>query len=349
MTAQEIAALVGGDVEGNPDLPIVRVAKIEEAGEEDITFLSNPRYEKFVAVTKASVILVARTFNASLHARPGQTFIRVADPYVAFLQVQKRLMPMADPFEPGIHPTAVIADTATVSRGAALGARVVVGRDTRVGADTRIAPGCVIGDGAVIGESCQLFPNVTIYHGCRLGNHVIIHAGTVIGSDGFGFAPKPDGTYEKIPQMGIVVIEDDVELGANCTIDRATMGQTVIKRGAKLDNLVHIAHNVVVGENTVIAAQTGISGSTKVGKNVMLAGQVGIVGHIEIGDRSVVMAQSGVSKSIPPGKTVFGTPAKEHMRALKIEAIIRSLPELAKDVEELKKLLGALKEDLEAH
>jgi UDP-3-O-[3-hydroxymyristoyl] glucosamine N-acyltransferase len=182
-----------------------------------------------------------------------------------------------------------------------------------------------------------------------VGHRVIIHGGTVIGSDGFGFAPKPDGTYEKIPQMGIVVVEDDVELGANCTIDRATMGQTVIKHGAKLDNLVHIAHNVIVGENTVIAAQTGVSGSTKIGRNVMLAGQVGIVGHIEIADRSIVMAQSGISKSTQAGKTYFGYPAKEHMRALKIEAVIRSLPELAKDVEELKKLVKALKDDLTSH
>jgi UDP-3-O-[3-hydroxymyristoyl] glucosamine N-acyltransferase len=349
MTAQEIAALVGGDVQGNPGIRILKVSKIEEAAEGDLTFLSNPRYEKYVASTKASAILVARSFNTDAHARPGLTFIRVDDPYVAFLQSLKRLTPVADPFTPGIHPASVVAESAVIGPGVSLGARSVVGREARIGADTKIAPGCVIGDGAAIGESCQLFPNVTIYHDCRIGNRVIIHAGTVIGSDGFGFAPKQDGTYEKIPQMGIVVIEDDVELGANCTVDRATMGQTVVKRGAKLDNLVHLAHNVVVGENTVIAAQTGISGSTKVGKNVMLAGQVGIVGHIEIGDRAVVMAQSGISKSIPPGKTYFGTPAKEHMRALKIEAIIRSLPELAKDVEELKKMLEALKNDLDAH
>jgi len=349
MTAQEIAALVGGDVEGNPGIPILKVSKIEEAGEGDLTFLSNPRYEKFVATTKASAILVERSFKIDVHANPGLAFIRVDDPYVAFLQVLKRLTPVSDPFMPGIHPASVVAGSALIGPNVSLGACAVVGREARIGANTKIAPGCVIGDGAVIGESCQLFPNVTIYHGCRLGSRVIIHAGTVIGSDGFGFAPKPDGTYEKIPQMGIVVIEDDVELGANCTVDRATMGQTVIKRGSKLDNLVHLAHNVVVGEDTVIAAQTGISGSTKVGKNVMLAGQVGIVGHIEIGDRSVVMAQSGISKSIPPGKTYFGTPAKEHMRALKIEAIIRSLPELAKDVGELKKMLEALKNDLAAH
>ena len=351
MTAQEIAALVGGDVQGNPGIQILKVAKIEEADEGDITFLSNPRYEKFVDATKASAILVARTFNVELHskAKPGLAFIRVADPYIAFLQILKQLTPMPDPFIPGIHPASVVAESAVVGPGVSLGARAVVGRDARIGANTKIAPGCVIGDGVVIGESCQLFPNVTIYHGCRIGSRVIIHAGTVIGSDGFGFAPKPDGAYEKIPQMGIVVIEDDVEFGANCTVDRATMGQTVIKRGAKFDNLVHLAHNVVVGEDTVIAAQTGISGSTKVGKNVMIAGQVGIVGHIEIADRSVVLAQSGISKSTQAGKTYYGTPAKEHMRALKIEAIIRSLPELAKDVEELKKLLEALKSDLAAH
>jgi UDP-3-O-[3-hydroxymyristoyl] glucosamine N-acyltransferase len=349
VTGQEIATLVGGEVSGDPGVRILKVSKIEEAGEGDLTFLSNPRYEKHVATTRASAILVAKGFNVELHAKPGLTFIRVPDPYVAFLQILKKLTPQADPFLPGIHPTAVVDPSATVASGAALGAHVVVGRGARIGANSRIGPCCVIGDGAAIGDECQLFPNVTVYHDCQVGHRVIIHGGTVIGSDGFGFAPKPDGTYEKIPQMGIVVVEDDVELGANCTIDRATMGQTVIKQGAKLDNLVHIAHNVIVGENTVIAAQTGVSGSTKIGKNVMLAGQVGIVGHIEIADRSIVMAQSGISKSTQAGKTYFGFPAKEHVRALKIEAVIRSLPELAKDVEELKKLVKALKDDLTSH
>jgi UDP-3-O-[3-hydroxymyristoyl] glucosamine N-acyltransferase len=185
-----------------------------------------------------------------------------------------------------------------------------------------------------------------VYHGCQIGNRVILHAGVVVGSDGFGFAPKSDGTYEKIPQLGIAVIEDDVEVGANCTIDRATMGQTLLKRGVKLDNLVHIAHNVVVGENTVIAAQTGISGSTKVGKNVVIAGQVGIIGHIEIGDRTVIMAQSGIPKSTDPGKAYLGSPAKERLRAMRIEAVIRSLPELAKDIEQLKRSLEELRNRL---
>jgi UDP-3-O-[3-hydroxymyristoyl] glucosamine N-acyltransferase len=345
MTAQEVAALVGGEVAGESGVRILRPAKIEEAVAGDLTFLANPRYEKFVATTKASAILVSRAFDTRQHSRAGLTFILVADPYVSFLQILKHLSPQTDPFVPGVDETAVVADSAILGPGVALGAHVVVGRDVRIGTNTKVGPGCVLGDGATLGEDCQIFPNVTIYHGCRLGNRVIVHAGTVIGSDGFGFAPKPDGTYEKIPQMGIVLLEDDVELGANCTIDRATMGQTVIKCGAKLDNLVHVAHNVTVGEHTVIAAQTGISGSTKVGNNVMLGGQVGIVGHIEIADRSVIMAQSGISKSTQAGKSYFGTPAKEHMRALKIEAIIRSLPELAKDVEELKKLLEALKND----
>jgi len=197
-----------------------------------------------------------------------------------------------------------------------------------------------------VGEDSVIYPNVSVYHGCQVGNRVILHSGVVVGSDGFGFAPKSDGTYEKIPQLGIAVIEDDVEVGANCTIDRATMGQTLLKRGVKLDNMVHIAHNVVVGENTVIAAQSGISGSTKVGKNVVIAGQVGVVGHIEIADRSVLLAQSGIPKSTEPGKSYLGSPAKEHFRAMRIEAVIRSLPEIAKDIEQLKRSLEELRNRL---
>lgn len=347
MTAQEVAALIGGDVVGNAEVHIRRVAKIEEAGEGDLTFFSNPRYEKFVATTNASAVLVSRSFNEkSSGGRPGLLFIKVEDPYIAFLQVLKILAPVQDSLPSGIHPTAVVEASASLGERVALGAHVVIGKNVRVGADTKIAAGSVVGDDAIIGDSCILYSNVTLYNGCRVGNRVIVHAGTVIGSDGFGFAPKPDGTYEKIPQLGIVVLEDDVELGANCTVDRATMGQTTIKHGTKIDNMVHIAHNVTIGEHTVIAAQTGISGSTKVGKHVVLAGQVGIVGHIEIGDNSVILAQSGISKSIEPGKKWFGTPAKEHMRALKIEAVVRSLPELANDIAELKRSVEKLNEKL---
>jgi UDP-3-O-[3-hydroxymyristoyl] glucosamine N-acyltransferase len=347
MTAREVAIFVRGELSGDEAVEILRVAKIEEAGPGDLTFLSNPKYEKHVGATRASAILVSTSFDSKRgSSREGLTFIIVPDPYVAFLRIMKRITPMPDPFLKGIHATAVVPPSATIGNNVSLGAHVTVGEDAVVGDNTKIAPGCVIGNGVAIGENCLLYPNVSVYHGCRVGKSVIIHAGAVIGSDGFGFAPKPDGSYEKIPQMGIVVLEDDVEIGANCTIDRATLGQTLIKRGVKLDNLIQIAHNVVLGEDTVIAAQTGISGSTKVGKNVIIAGQVGIVGHIEIADKTVLMAKTGVSKSTEPGKTYWGTPAKEQARALKIEVISRSLPELAKDVEELKRSLEVLRNRL---
>jgi UDP-3-O-[3-hydroxymyristoyl] glucosamine N-acyltransferase len=347
MKAREVANFIHGEISGDADVEIVRVAKIEEAGPGDLTFLANPKYEKHVATTEASAILVSASFDPS-HVRRsgGLTFIKVADPYVAFLQVLKHITPMPDPFFKGIHPAATVAESATIGKNVSLGAHAVIGDKASVGSNTKIAPGCVIGDGVAIGEGCILYPNVSINYGCRLGNRVIINSGTVIGSDGFGFAPKSDGSWEKIPQMGIVVLEDDVEIGANCTIDRATLGQTLLKRGVKLDNMVHLAHNVVVGEDSVIAAQTGISGSTKVGKNVIIAGQVGIVGHIEIADKTVLLAKTGVAKSTEPGKTYWMSPAREHIRSLRIESVITSLPELARDVEELKKSVQALRDRL---
>jgi UDP-3-O-[3-hydroxymyristoyl] glucosamine N-acyltransferase len=348
MTTREIATFVRGEISGNQGIDILRVAKIEEAGPGDLTFLANPKYEKHVAATHASAILVAASFDTNRSGLPANlTFIKVPDPYVAFLQVMKLITPVPDPFWKGIHPTAVAALTASIGANVSLGAHVVVGNNAVVGDNTKIGHGCVVGDDVRIGEGSMLYPNATVNHGCRVGKNVIIQSGAVIGSDGFGFAPKSDGTYEKIPQMGIVVLEDDVEIGANCTVDRATIGQTLLKRGVKLDNMVHIAHNVVIGENTVIAAQTGISGSTKVGKNVVIAGQVGIVGHIEIADRTVLLAKTGVSKNTEAGVTYWSTPAKEHKRALKIEVVLRSLPELAQDVEELKKSVEELSDRLE--
>lgn len=349
MTVAEIAEWLKGELVGDGTREITRVAKIEEAGPSDLTFLANPRYLPHVKRTGASAILVARTFDlASASAPSTLAFIKVDDPYLAFLHVLKRLTPSVDPFARGIHPTAVISPTATLGSNVSVGAYAVIGEGTRIGDNTRIAEACVIGSMAEVGSDCRLYPHVTVYHQCRLGNRVTVHAGTVIGSDGFGFAPKKDGTYEKIPQLGIVVIEDDVEIGSNCSIDRATIGETLIKKGVKLDNLIQVAHNVVIGENTVIAAQTGLSGSTKVGKNVMVAGQVGFAGHLEIADRSVIMAQSGVPSSITePGKTWFGYPARERGRAFRIEAVIRSLPELAKDVASLKQRLDEILKKLE--
>jgi len=351
MTIREIAEWLKGELAGPAaafSSAIDRVAKIEEAGAGSLTFLANPKYRKYLATTNASAVLVARTFDlSSTPANASIVYIRVDDPYVAFLQVLKRLTPTLDPFPAGVHPTAVVAPTAAVGANVSLGAHVVIGDGARIGDNTQLSHGCVIGPHATVGSECRLFPNVTIYHQCRIGNRVVLHSGCVIGSDGFGFAPKADGTYEKIPQLGIVVVEDDVEIGANTTVDRATMGETRIGCGVKIDNLVQVAHNVVIGDHTVIAAQTGISGSTKIGKHCMIAGQVGLAGHIEIADRTVLMAQSGIPKSITePGKTYFGYPAKEARIAQRLEAAIRMLPETMRDLQQLQRVVEEMKKKL---
>lgn len=350
MKVSEIAAWLKGEVVGDGTVDITKVAKIEEAGPLGLTFLANPKYEKHIATTKASAVLVSRSFDPQKAGAPKSlTLIKVDDPYVAFLHVLKRLTPAVDPFYKGVHPSAVISPTATLGTNVGVGALVVVGDGAIIGNNTRIGDACVIGTRAEVGTDCLLYPNVTVSHQCRIGNRVTIHSGTVIGSDGFGFAPTGEGSFEKIPQLGIVVIEDDVEIGSNCSVDRATLGQTLIKKGVKLDNLIQVAHNVTIGENTVIAAQTGISGSTKIGKNVMVAGQVGFVGHIEIADKTVIYAQSGISKSIKdPGKTYFGNPAKERGKAMRIEATIRSLPELAHDLKDLQTKVEKLLVKLES-
>jgi UDP-3-O-[3-hydroxymyristoyl] glucosamine N-acyltransferase len=349
-TVADIAAWFDGEVIGERSVPIVRVAKIEEAGEGDLTFLANPKYEKYLASTRAAAVLVSRSFRAPAgDVTPSPVLIKVDDPYAAFLQALKRLMPSLDPFPEGIHPSAVIAPSARLGEEVRIGPTVVIGDGVIVGDRTRIGAGCVIGPEAVLGAETVLYPRVVVYHQCRIGDRVIVHSGTVIGSDGFGFAPRNDGTYEKIPQLGIVVIEDDVEIGSNCSVDRATIGETLIRRGTKLDNLIQIAHNVVIGEHTVIAAQAGISGSTRIGSHCMIAGQVGIAGHLEIADRTVIMAQSGIPKSVTkPGQTLFGYPAKEHGRAFRIEAVLRSLPELAAQVRSLEEQVRALSEKLKA-
>ena len=349
MTVAEIATWLNGEVVGNGTTDVLRVAKIEEAGSSDLTFLANPKYEKYLSQTKASAVLVSRGFDHGKLAGRPLTLIKVDDPYIAFLQVLKRITPSLDPFPIDIHSTAVVSPSARLGKGVGLGAYVVVGDGAIVGDGTRIASGSFVGPHAEIGSSCLLYPHVTIYHQCRVGDRVSIHSGTVIGSDGFGFAPRPDGTYEKIPQLGIVVIGDDVEIGSNCSIDRATIGETRIERGVKLDNLIQVAHNVVIGENTVIASQAGISGSTKLGKNVMVGGQVGFAGHLEVADKTVIYAQSGIPKSIKePGKTYFGYPAKERGMAMRIEAVIRSLPELALEVRKLQQRVDDLLKKLDS-
>ncbi len=348
MKAQDIARELNAEIVGDGDVEIVKAAKIEEAQEGELAFLANPKYRRFVETTGASVLLVPDTFDVrSVQRTQPLTFIRVQDPYLGFLRILRILHPPAETLPKGIHPTALVAKSTTIGNNPSIGAHVVIGERCRIGANARIHPGTIIGGDVEIGDDVLLYANVTVRERCRLGSRVIVHSGTVIGSDGFGFAPRDDGTYEKIPQLGIVVVEDDVELGANCSVDRATLDETRIKRGAKLDNLIQVAHNVTVGENTVIAAQTGISGSTKIGKNCVVAGQVGFVGHIEIADRVTIGAQSGISKSITkPNATYFGYPAKEHKKALRIEGALRQLPDLLDSIRALERRISQLEKEL---
>ncbi len=346
MKLSDIARFLHGEIAEGGELEIERLAKIEEAGDGDITFFANPKYARHLATTGATAILIARESNpAELKSRTSPLIlVRVDDPYVSFLRLIDLFYPPAKPLGRGVHPSAVIGEGVTLGNDVGIGANVVLGAGCIIGAGATLHPGVVLGDGVTIGNYTTLYQNVSIREGCRIGERCILHPGAVIGSDGFGFAPLPDGTYEKIPQRGIVVIEDDVEIGATCAIDRATIGETRIKKGVKLDNLIHVAHNVIIGENTVIAAQTGISGSTKIGKNCIFAGQVGFTGHITIADRTMIGAQSGIPKSITePGTSHFGYPAKEHRRAFRIEAVVKQLPELLEEIRKLRAEVDRLK------
>jgi UDP-3-O-[3-hydroxymyristoyl] glucosamine N-acyltransferase len=335
---KEIAEKINGELRGDGNTKIKGTAKLNSAGAGDISFLSNPKYKEQAARTGAAAVIL----NKSVNLEPDIPHILVEDAYYAFLQVVLLFNPKKEIIEPGIHPTAVIQEGTHVGEGVAIGANVVIGKNCSIGRGTRVLPNCVIMDDVQIGADCLLYPLVSIREECIIGKRVIIHNGAVIGSDGFGFAPH-GGVYHKIPQLGRVRVEDDVEIGANCTIDRATMDETVIHKGVKLDNLVQLAHNVEVGEWTVMAAQAGISGSTKIGHHVMIGGQVGTVGHIEIGNFVQIGAQSGVSKSIPEKEIIFGYPARPIMRTKRIEAVVNQLPELSKRVRELEREIEKLK------
>ncbi|MFZ9386320.1 MAG: UDP-3-O-(3-hydroxymyristoyl)glucosamine N-acyltransferase [Chitinophagaceae bacterium] len=335
--ASQIALLINGKVEGDGAVTVTSFGKIEEARAGQLAFFANPKYEDYLYRTAASVIIVNEGFELKHPVKA--TLIRVPDAYSAFATLLGKYQEIMQQQLTGIQQPSFIAPTASIGQQVFIGAFTYLGEQVKVGDHSKIYPQVYIGDNVVIGDHCILHPGVKIYHGCRIGNHVTIHAGSVIGSDGFGFAHQPDGSFKKVPQIGNVVIEDQVEIGANATIDRATMGSTLIKSGAKLDNLIQIAHNVEVGNSTVIAAQAGISGSTKIGNGVMIGGQAGIVGHIQIGDGAKVNAQSGVSKSIEPGKAVTGSPAFDYTSALRSQAAARTLPELEKRVKELEALV----------
>jgi UDP-3-O-[3-hydroxymyristoyl] glucosamine N-acyltransferase len=340
---REIATLLDGDIVGNAELEIVRVAKIEEARAGDLTFVSNPKYEKYLESTAATAVIVGRSLDISAYSKLPPSLILVTDPYSSFVVAIQKFNPQPALIPAGIHPTAAVHSSATIGKNCTIGAYVVVGEKCVVGDNVTILPGTVIGNGARIGDDCLIYSNVCIRESCALGNRVIVQPGAVIGGDGFGFAPRKDGSFQKIPQLGIVVIEDDVEIGANTCIDRATMGETRIKRGTKLDNLVQIAHNVIVGENVAIAGQAGIAGSAKVGDNVLIGGNAAITGHITVADRVSIGGSSGVSKSLTKeGETYFGYPAKEAAKARRIEGALRQLPELLVTIREMENRIQTL-------
>ena len=341
-TAKQIADLIQGKVEGNEQATVRTFAKIEEGVPGAISFLSNPKYTHYIYETKSSVVLVNE--DAVFEKPVSTTLIRVKNAYECVAKLLQ-FYESAKPRKTGIDPLASISPKATIGEDVYIGAFAVIGDGAVIGNGSQIYPHVVIGDGVTIGANCLLYANVTIYQGCKLGNNVTIHAGAVIGADGFGFAPNAEG-YDKIPQIGIVVIEDDVEIGANTCVDRSTMGQTIIHKGVKLDNLIQVAHNCEIGENTVMSAQVGMAGSTKIGKWCMVAGQAGFAGHIHIGDQTLVGAQAGLMKDTKPGDKVMGSPAINHLTYMKSRALDPKLPEMYRQIAALQRELNELKENL---
>jgi len=339
-TAKQIAEFVQGIIEGDENAVVNTFAKIEEGKKGAISFLSNPKYTHYIYDTLSSVVLIDK--QVELEKPTQATLIRVDNAY----DCVAKLLQLYDSMKPkktGIDPLAFISPSATIGENCYIGAFAYIGDDVEIGNNCQIYPHTVIYDHTKLGNNCLIYPNVSIYHDCRLGNQVTIHSGSVIGADGFGFAPNADG-YDKIPQIGIVTIEDNVEIGANTCIDRSTMGSTYIRKGAKLDNLIQIAHNAEVGENTVMAAQVGVAGSTKVGNWCMFGGQVGIAGHLSIGDGTQVGAQAGITNSIKKAEApIIGSPAIDAKSYMKSYAVFRRLPEMYQQINALKKEIEELK------
>jgi UDP-3-O-[3-hydroxymyristoyl] glucosamine N-acyltransferase len=333
-TLHELAQACGGKLIGDPNAEVTGVASLSEAGPNDITFFADPRYAAQLRKTRAAAVFVPLNFADSIH--PAQ--IRVSNPSRAFEQLVLKLAPKPVVFGPGIHPTAVVDSSAKLGNRVSIQPQVVIEAGARIGDETLIGAGSYVGHESTIGESCLIYPNVTIRERTKIGARVIIHSGAVIGADGFGFETV-EGRYQKIPQIGIVQIDDDVEIGANTTIDRARFGRTWIQNGVKIDNLVQIAHNVTVGKNSIIAAQTGISGSTRIGENVKMAGQVGVIGHLTIEDDTVIAAQSGISRDLPGGAW-FGSPAVPLPEAKRQIALIHRLEKLLDRIKAIERKLG---------
>jgi UDP-3-O-[3-hydroxymyristoyl] glucosamine N-acyltransferase len=334
-SAEQIAEILKGKIIGEPTITVSGLAKIEEGRTGTLSFLSNPKYENYIYTTASSICIVNDSFNPSKPLPKTLTLIKVEDAYQSFSKIleyynQVKLM------KSGIEQPSVISENVTYGEQLYLGSFSYVGKNVTIGNNVKIYPNCFIGDNVSIGDNCIFFAGVKIYSETEIGNNCNFHSGCVVGSDGFGFAPTEDGTFSKIPQIGNVIIEDDVEIGANTTIDRATLGTTLILKGVKLDNHIQIAHNVEIGENTVIAAQTGIAGSTKIGSNCLIGGQVGIAGHLTIGNNVRVQAQSGIGKNIPDGEIIQGSPAFNYSDFSKSYVHFRNLPKIVSDLEELK-------------
>jgi len=343
-TAAAIAEFLKGEITGDPGVMVNTVAKIEEGHKGALSFLANPKYEHFIYKTDSSVVIVNRSFVPSSPVKA--TLIKVDNAYESFASLLN-LVEQSRPKKKGIHPTAVIDGTSKTGKDVYIGAYVFIGENCIIGDNCRIFPHTYIGDGTRIGDDCIIYAGVKIYHECIIGKKCTIHAGSVIGSDGFGFAPQSDNEFLKVPQLGNVILEDHVEIGANVAIDRATMGSTVIHKGVKLDNLIQIGHNVEVGENTVMAAQTGIAGSSKVGKNCMFGGQVGVAGHIKIADGTKIGAQSGIPGDVRKENTIItGYPAINHRDFLRSSVVYRKLPELKAIIEKLEKEIGLIKRNI---
>ena len=341
-SAKQIAEFIQGTIVGDENATVHTFAKIEEGIPGAISFLSNPKYTHYIYDTQSSIVLVNKDFEPEKEIKA--TLIKVDNAYESLAKLLN-LYEMSKPKKTGVDPLAYIAPTAKIGKDVYIAPFACVGDNAEIGDNTSLHPHATVGSGAKIGNNCILYPHATVYHDCRVGNNCTLHAGSVVGADGFGFAPSPEG-YEKIPQIGITILEDNVEIGANTCIDRATMGATVIRKGVKLDNLIQIAHNVEVGSHTVMASQVGVAGSTKVGEWCMFGGQVGVAGHITVGNRVNMGAQSGVNGSIKDGKALIGTPPIEFKNYFKSSAVFKKLPDMYLELASLKKEIEELKKQL---
>ena len=333
-TAEQIAGILEGEVVGNPNAEVYKLTKIEEGIEGSLTFLSNPKYNNHIYTTKATITIVNDTFFPE--GEITTTLIKVADAYLAFSKLLE-FYAQSKGTKVGIEQPSVLSENVKYGDNFYLGSFAYIGENVKIGNDVKIHPNCFIGDNVVIGNNVTIFAGAKVFSETEIGNNCAIHSGAVLGADGFGFAPNPDGTFSKIPQIGNLIIEDNVNIGACTTIDRATIGSTIIRKGVKLDNQIQIGHNVEIGENTVIAALTGIAGSAKIGNNCMIGGQVGIAGHITIGNNVRIQGQSGVSRNIKDGEVLQGTPSLDYKEYYKSYVHFKNLPTIVKEIEKLKK------------